>query len=187
MLPSCEGKVMISTPGGALHAHALAVISSRRTPSSANNFAQPPSRLLGSMTARAGLRPGTCRTVSCGLSASAVPTPTTTASTSARKPVQMRETGRTVDIVRMTGRGRDPAIERLPDLADDNEIVDRPVPQRAEQISPPLRQRLLATTKEVDKAFPYVGMREFSGGEIAQLHESDQIRGLPVINATIGH
>ena len=39
---------------------------------------------LGSMTTRAGLGPVTRRTVSCGSSAMAVPTPTTTASTSAR-------------------------------------------------------------------------------------------------------
>ena len=83
------------------------------------------------------------------------------------QPVQMLDAGRTVDVLRMASRRRYPAVERLADLPDHNEIVDRPVPQRAEQIRPALRQRLLSATKKLDKALPCVGRRKFSGGEIA--------------------
>ena len=79
----------------------------------------------------------------------------------------MLDAGGTVDVLRMASRRRYPAIEGLAELPDHNEIVDCPVPQRAKQIRPALRQRLLSPTKEVDKALPCVGMRESSGGEIA--------------------
>ena len=86
------------------------------------------------------------------------------------QPVQMFDAGRTVDVLRMTSSRRDPAIERLADLPDNHEIVDRPAPQRAEQIRPGLRQGLLSSTKKLDKALPCIGRRKFAGGEIAKLH-----------------
>jgi hypothetical protein len=49
-------------------------------------------------------------------------------------------------------------------LTDNNEIIDRPVPQGREQISPTLRQRLLAPAKKLDEAFPCVARCNLSGG-----------------------
>ena len=51
------------------------------------------------------------------------------------EPVQMFDTGRTVDELRVTRRRRDPTIERLADLPDNHEIIHHPVAQRPEQIS----------------------------------------------------
>ena len=39
------------------------------------------------------------------------------------QPVQMRQPGRSVDVVRMSSRGGDAAIERLAELADDHHVV----------------------------------------------------------------
>jgi len=44
------------------------------------------------------------------------------------QPVQMCEPVGTVDVVRVAARRSNAAVERLPDLADDDEIVDRAVP-----------------------------------------------------------
>src|SRR5205823_3078031 len=90
------------------------------------------------------------------------------------QPVQMFDAGRTVDILRVACRGRDPTIERLADLPDDEEIVHRPDAQRAEQIRPGLRQGLLSSTKTLDKALPFIGRSKFTGGEIAKLHSRIQ-------------
>ena len=68
--------------------------------------------------------------------------------------VQMLDSRWTIDVLRMAGCRRYPAIERLAELPDHNEIVDHSVPQGAKQIRPALRQRLLSPTKEVDKALP---------------------------------
>ena len=75
--------------------------------------------------------------------------------------------GGTIDILRMPSRRRNPAIEGLAELAHHNEIVNRTVPQGAEQIRPALRQRMLSPTEELDEAFPCVRGCEFSGREIA--------------------
>ena len=101
------------------------------------------------------------------------------------QPVQMFDAGRTVDVLGVTGRRRDPTVERLADLPDNHQIVHHPVPQRAEQIRPGLRQMLLSCTKKLDKALPRIGRSKFAGGEIAELH--GEIRFSLVINATIGH
>ncbi|HVQ69015.1 MAG TPA: hypothetical protein VMT08_16100 [Bradyrhizobium sp.] len=103
------------------------------------------------------------------------------------EPVQMFDTGRTVDELRVTRRRRDPTIERLADLPDNHEIIHRPGAQRAEQICPGLaglRQGLLFSTKMLDKALPRIGRRKFAGGEIAKLHGG--IRFSRVIDDTIG-
>jgi hypothetical protein len=85
--------------------------------------------------------------------------------------VQMFDACRTVDVLGMTGSCRDPAVERLADLAYNDEIVDHPVPQRSEQIRPGLRQGLLSSTKKLNKGFPCVGGAEFADGEIAKLRD----------------
>src|SRR5437762_910033 len=97
----------------------------------------------------------------------------------------MFDASRTVDVLRVARRRRDATIERLADLPNNHEIVHRPGAQRAEQIRPGLRQRLLSTTKTPDKALPRIGKSNFSGGEIAKLH--GRIRFSPVMNDTIGH
>jgi hypothetical protein len=50
------------------------------------------------------------------------------------KPMQMRQAGRAVDIARMSGPGRGASIKRLTDLANDDEVVDRPYAQWPEHI-----------------------------------------------------
>ena len=86
------------------------------------------------------------------------------------QPVQMLNAGRTVDVLGVTGCRRDPTVERLADLTHYNQVVHRPVAQRAEQVGPGLRQGLLSSTKRLDKALPCVGRSKFAGGEIAKLH-----------------
>ena len=86
------------------------------------------------------------------------------------QPVQMLDAGRTVDVLGMTGRRRDPTVERLADLSHDHQIVHHPVPQRPEQFGPGLRQVLLSCTKQLDKALPRIGRGKFAGGETAELH-----------------
>jgi hypothetical protein len=53
--------------------------------------------------------------------------------------MQMSETRRSVDVFRVSGFGGDTPVERLADLADDNQIVDRPGSERPEQVAPGLR------------------------------------------------
>jgi hypothetical protein len=101
------------------------------------------------------------------------------------QPVQMFDAGRTVDVLRVARRRRDPTVKRLADLPNNHEIVHRPGAQRAEQIRPGLRQGLQATTKTLDKALPRIGKSKFAGGEIAKLH--GRIRFSRVMNDTIGH
>jgi hypothetical protein len=90
------------------------------------------------------------------------------------QPVQMLDAGWTVDVFGVTGRRRDSAVERLADLTYYNQIVHRPVAQRAEQVGPGLRRGLLSSTKKLDKALPCVGRSKFAGGEIAKLHSGIQ-------------
>ena len=81
--PSGVGKVMVSTPRtGKAEVSALTTIVRL---SWLHNRALCGSRPRGSTTTRTGLGPLTRRTVSCGSSLHAVSTPTTTASTRARR------------------------------------------------------------------------------------------------------
>jgi hypothetical protein len=50
--------------------------------------------------------------------------------------MQMSETRRSVDVFRVSGRGCDTPVERLADLGDDDQIVDRPGLKRLEQFAP---------------------------------------------------
>ena len=70
------------------------------------------------------------------------------------QPVQVGEPGRPVDVVRMSGFGRDPAVQRLADLADHDQIVDPPVPQRPEQLLPRRRQRAGQRPKRIGNGGP---------------------------------
>ena len=57
------------------------------------------------------------------------------------QPVQVGEPRRPVDVVGMSGFGRDPAVQRLADLADHDQFIDPAMPQRPEQLLPRRRQR----------------------------------------------
>jgi hypothetical protein len=87
------------------------------------------------------------------------------------EPVQMFDAGWTIDVLGMTGSRRDPTVQRLADLPHNHQIVHHPVPQRAEQIRPGLRQMLLSCTKKLDEALPRIGRSKFAIGEAAELHD----------------
>ena len=118
-----------------------AVTTNRRMPSAASTRAAGGNRPFGSRTTRAGLGPSTRRTVNCGSSAIAVPTPITTASTSARSRCRWASPALAVDVMRMPGRGGDARVDRLAALPDHHQVVDGPVPQRPEKVLPGRRQR----------------------------------------------
>src|SRR6185503_3752541 len=48
------------------------------------------------------------------------------------QPVQVRQAGRTVDVLGMPGHRRDPAIDRLPDLPDHHQLIHRTPPEGTE-------------------------------------------------------
>ena len=52
------------------------------------------------------------------------------------QPMQMGEPRRPIDVVGMSGFGRNPAVQRLADLRDHHQFIDPPVPQRPEQLLP---------------------------------------------------
>ena len=106
-----------STPGGRVRSQAWT--TRRRAPSAASTCASSGSRPRGSITTRAGLGPSTRRTVSRGSSASAVRTPTTTASASARQRCRWRRPSGPEIAGRVAGDRRDAAVERLADLREE--------------------------------------------------------------------
>ncbi len=57
------------------------------------------------------------------------------------QPVEMCQPGGAIDVFGMSGHRRDPAIDRLADLSDDNEVVDGALAQGPEAALPGLRQR----------------------------------------------
>jgi hypothetical protein len=58
------------------------------------------------------------------------------------KAMQMCKSGRSIDVMGIAADGRDPTIERLSDLTDDNEFVDAPHAQRSEGVLPWRGQRV---------------------------------------------
>jgi hypothetical protein len=70
------------------------------------------------------------------------------------QPVQVGEAGRAVDVVRMAGRGRDTAVERLANLADHDQIVDAARAERSEQSFPRRRQWIGRGAKRFRNAAP---------------------------------
>ena len=54
----------------------------------------------------------------------------------------------------MAGFGRDPAVQRLADLADRHQFVDPAVPQRAEQLLPRRRQRRTSAPETLQERRP---------------------------------
>ena len=73
------------------------------------------------------------------------------------EPMQMSKAGRSVDVFRVAGGGGDASVDRLADLADDDQIVNCPGPQRTEQLAPRLRQGVGQMAKNVGKLCPSVG------------------------------
>ena len=63
------------------------------------------------------------------------------------QPVKMLNASRAIDIFRMPGSRRDPTVERLPELAYNNQIVYRTLAQGAEHVCPNLRKGVLSVTK----------------------------------------
>jgi hypothetical protein len=61
--------------------------------------------------------------------------------------VQVRKARRPVDIFRVAGDRCDPPVDRLPDLADHDELIDGAPAQRAEPLFPRLRQRAVRGSK----------------------------------------
>ncbi len=93
------------------------------------------------------------------------------------QPVEMFDAGRTIDIFRMPGSGRDPTVERLAELAYDHQFVYATFAQWAEYICPNLREGLLFVTKQMNEVLPMIGRRKFlADGEIAKLHGRNQNR-----------
>jgi hypothetical protein len=64
------------------------------------------------------------------------------------KAMQMRKTGRSIDVVGIAAYGRDTTIERLSDLTDDNEFVDAPRSQRSEGVLPWGGQRVRRSSEQ---------------------------------------
>ena len=90
------------------------------------------------------------------------------------QPMKVVDAGRTIDVFRMAGSCRDSTIKRLAELTNDHQIVDNALAQGAKQIRPNLRKRLLSVAKMMDKVFPVITGREFTGWEAAELHGRSQ-------------
>jgi hypothetical protein len=68
--------------------------------------------------------------------------------------MQVGETGLAIDVVRVSGGGRHPRIDRLAALPDENEVVDRPPLQRTEDILPRLREGTKAAAERCGNQGP---------------------------------
>jgi len=78
------------------------------------------------------------------------------------QPVQVVEPGRSVDVVRMPAVGGDAPIERLAELGDHHEVVDRAGAQRAEQRVPRCRQIAVRRAERRRNRMPLVGLGTLS-------------------------
>jgi hypothetical protein len=86
------------------------------------------------------------------------------------QPMQMHQSSRPVNVFRMAGFGSNPAVKRLSELADDQTIVHRSLPQRAKHIRPALRERLALSAEYVAEVFPWIGRRRLAQWEIGYWH-----------------
>jgi hypothetical protein len=73
------------------------------------------------------------------------------------QPVEVRQSGRPVDVFRMPRFRRNTAIERLTDLADDHQLIDDAPAKRAENFTPGLRKGLVTGPENIAKLQPRVG------------------------------
>jgi hypothetical protein len=100
----------------------------------------------------------------------------------------MLDAGRAIDIFRMSGSGCDPAVQRLTDLADDNEIVHCSLAQRTEHVGPNRRKKFVPVAQQVHEILPMMGRVEFLVRGKVELHGQKSKSGsVHIINATIGH
>lgn len=75
--------------------------------------------------------------------------------------MEMIQTGRPIDVFRVACLGCDTPVERLADLADNDQIIDRPGPKRPEQVAPGRRQgpRLIAEKpREISPRIAYAAI-----------------------------
>ena len=68
--------------------------------------------------------------------------------------MQMREPGRAVDVTRTPRRRRDPSVERLADLANDDETVSLPAAQRPEHVFPWRRKPVVRPAEPLADSAP---------------------------------
>ena len=85
------------------------------------------------------------------------------------QPVQMFDAGRTIDVLRMTGRRRDPTIERLADLPDNHRSSTAPLRRGPNKSAQTCGRGCCPLRNNATKS-PMIGRRKFAGGEIAELH-----------------
>jgi hypothetical protein len=86
------------------------------------------------------------------------------------QPVQMHQPPRPVNVFRMAGFSRNPAVKRLAELAYNQTIVHGSLPQRTEHIRPALWERLVFSTECIAEVFPWIGRGKLAQGEIAYWH-----------------
>jgi hypothetical protein len=86
------------------------------------------------------------------------------------QPMQMHESRGPVNVFRMAGLSRNPAVKRLAELANDQTIVHGSLPQRTEHVRPALREWLVLSTEYIAEVFPWIGRRRLAQGEIGYRH-----------------
>ena len=71
--------------------------------------------------------------------------------------VEVGQSGRPIDVFRMPRFCRNAAIERLADLADHHELINKTAAKRAENFAPGLWQRLVTRPENIAKLQPRIG------------------------------
>ena len=129
IFPSCAGKVMTSTPGGGV---AMRPLSRNQQAANAIVGEQPCIRSQTSSRidhGARGLRTGDLPDRQLRIVGHRRSNADDDDVDQRTQPMQMLDAGRTVDILRMARRRRDPTVERLAELPDDHQIIHRPVAQ----------------------------------------------------------
>ena len=139
--PPGAGTATISTPAGSFGVTPSAVMTSRRTPSSASTLASGDRRPRGIEHDARRARPCAAPDGEQRIVGDRRADADQHRIDQRAQPVQVRQAGRTVDVFGMSGDRRDPPVDRLTDLADHHEVVDRAPAQRPEPRLPRLRQR----------------------------------------------
>jgi hypothetical protein len=103
------------------------------------------------------------------------------------QPVQVLDTSRTIDVLRMSGSRCNTSVQRLTDLTNDYQIVDRPPTQRREDICPDGWEKLVPVAEQVNEIPPALGRRELLADGEVELHCQIKIALIYILNATIGH
>ncbi len=155
--PSHAGKATISTPDGGAQQAPCSMICRRRAPLSANI------RALGAKPAfridddARRLRPGAAPHGQQRIVGDGGADADDDRIHQRPQPMQVHQARRPIDVFRVPGFRRNAAVQRLADLADNDEIVDGALAQRTEHIGPGMRKRLLASTEYIAEVFPGIG------------------------------